>query len=129
VVADEEARVKTICVDFDGVIHSYTSGWQGATVVADPPVPGAIDWLRRMVAAGYEVCVYSSRSKEPLAIERMRDWIDAHGGKDISSKLKFPSEKPAAFLTIDDRCYRFEGDFPSPGWIERFRPWNKWGVP
>lgn len=35
----------TICVDFDGCLHAYTSGWQGAEVVSDPPVPGAIDWL------------------------------------------------------------------------------------
>jgi hypothetical protein len=35
------------------------------------------------------------------------------------------AEKPAAWLTIDDRCFRFEGDFPSAEWIRRFRPWNK----
>jgi hypothetical protein len=35
----------TICVDFDGVLHSYASGWKGAGVVADGPVDGAIEWL------------------------------------------------------------------------------------
>ena len=34
-----------ICVDFDGVIHSYTSGWKGIDVIPDDPVPGAIEWL------------------------------------------------------------------------------------
>lgn len=34
-----------LCVDFDGVIHSYTSGWQGETIIADPPVKGALKWL------------------------------------------------------------------------------------
>ena len=38
--------MKTILLDFDGVIHSYTSGWKGAGVIPDPPVPGAIDFLR-----------------------------------------------------------------------------------
>ncbi len=28
---------QTVVFDFDGVIHSYTSGWKGATVIPDPP--------------------------------------------------------------------------------------------
>lgn len=34
-----------LCVDFDGVIHSYASGWTKTDTVADDPVPGAIGWL------------------------------------------------------------------------------------
>ena len=40
---------KTIVFDFDGVIHSYTSGWQGISVIPDPVVPeiqAAINYLR-----------------------------------------------------------------------------------
>src|SRR5215467_12984729 len=36
---------KTLCMDLDGVLHSYTSGWGGHEVIADPPVPGAMEFL------------------------------------------------------------------------------------
>ena len=38
-----------LALDFDGVLHSYTSGWQGADVISDPPVPGAIEFLMEAV--------------------------------------------------------------------------------
>ena len=52
---------KTVVFDFDGVIHSYKSGWQGENIIPDPPVNGikkAIDEIR---SAGYEVIVVSTR--------------------------------------------------------------------
>ena len=51
-----------LCLDFDGVIHSYTSGWQGAGVAADPPVKGTLEYLIE-VTKYYRVMIYSSRSK------------------------------------------------------------------
>lgn len=32
--------IPTVSFDFDGVIHSYRSGWKGAAVIPDPPVEG-----------------------------------------------------------------------------------------
>ena len=49
---------KTVVFDFDGVIHSYTSGWKGATVIPDPPVEGIGDALKEIHDAGYEVVTY-----------------------------------------------------------------------
>ena len=125
---------KTILVDFDGVIHSYTSGWQGARVVADPPVPGAIEWLLDMAVDGrFEVCIYSSRSRQWGGKRAMRAWLKKHAGNlwyecpagPGLEEIKFPTKKPAAWLTIDDRCICFEGKFPSSSAIDDFVPWNK----
>ena len=117
---------KTLCVDFDGVIHSYASGWKGVGQVADDPVPGALPWIIAMLGEGFDVCIYSSRSKDPAGVPAMRAAFKRWGmDHDDIDRLDFPTEKPAAWITIDDRCFRFEGDFPSADWIRRFRPWNK----
>jgi hypothetical protein len=34
---------RTVCLDFDGVVHSYRSGWRGATVIPDPPIHGTAE--------------------------------------------------------------------------------------
>lgn len=49
-----------LCLDFDGVIHSYASGWKGANVIHDPPVPGAIAFLREAVQS-FRVAIFSGR--------------------------------------------------------------------
>lgn len=119
---------KTICIDFDGVLHSYTSGWKGVEVVADPPTLGAIEWLVAMQKdPGLEPVIYSSRSKEGAGIIAMRGWLREHGahlGLDVD-KLEFPREKPSAFLTIDDRAICFTGVFPALGEIHGFKTWSQ----
>ena len=75
---------------------------------------------------GWDVNIYSSRSKEPEGLQAMRKWfIDNDFPINRLDQLKFPTQKPAASMTVDDRAFCFQGDFPSPGWLERFKPWNK----
>ncbi len=124
-----------LLIDFDGVLHSYTSGWKGARVIPDPPVPGAIKWLRQLLRpdttwsagrAPFEVCIYSSRSQQWGGKRAMKRWLLDNGlDRDSVERIKFPTRKPAAFLTIDDRCICFKGVFPSLAEIAVFRPWNK----
>lgn len=114
---------KTICLDFDGVIHSYTSRWIGADVIPDPPVPGAFNFIREALNHGYKVAVFSSRSHQEGGIEAMIDWFCDHGGGDID--VDFPEAKPPAILYIDDRGFHFQGEFPPFEYVENFKPWNK----
>lgn len=129
-----------LCVDFDGVIHSYTSPWTDAVTISDGPVPGALRWLWK-ATEWFDVQIYSSRSKDPMAREAMRDWMIAHsrtefgdehpmskwhlGGPDYP--IAFAYEKPAAFLTIDDRALTFDGNWSDfdPADLRNFKPWNK----
>lgn len=124
-----------LCVDFDGVIHSYTSKWQGADVISDPPVPGAIKFLRE-AREHFRVAIYSSRSGQPGGLTAMREWLGywvldqrLSDDEDLAwaSDIEWPTEKPAAFLTIDDRAFLFTGVFPDPKGLLTFKPWNKGG--
>lgn len=131
-----------LLIDFDGVIHSYVSGWQGEGVVSDPPVEGAFEFLEKAVEE-FDVQIYSSRSKHADGIGIMKIWIDYHwcehkGDMEqfempskefeqnhILKRLSFPTEKPAAFLTIDDRAICFEGVWPKIEDLKNFKPWYK----
>jgi hypothetical protein len=129
-----------ICVDFDGVIHSYTSGWKGISVVPDPPVDGAIRWLEEHLPVPDAVCamapphegpivqIYSSRSKSWFGRRAMKQWLIKHGLHPAyisEGILKFPIRKPAAYLTIDDRAICFDGNFPTKDEMLKFKPWCK----
>lgn len=130
-----------ICVDFDGVIHSYVSGWKGVSVISDPPVKGAIDWLMANLPVPEElggpfvpphegpvVQIYSSRSKSWFGRRAMKKWLIEHGLHPSYIRdglLKFPTKKPAAFLTIDDRAICFNGSFPTAEEMMAFKPWYK----
>ena len=135
---------KTICLDFDGVLHSYTSGWKGATEIPDPPVHGALAWLKELIGdERFEVAIYSSRSNLVGGIAAMKRWLaqnwsTMYGGDIVGVRsdrkviliedaVEWPTEKPAAHLTIDDRAWQFRGIFPTMGNMASFTPWNKVG--
>ncbi len=131
-----------LCLDFDGVIHSYTSGWQGAAAIPDPPVPGAMEFLIEAVEH-FQVAIFSSRSNQEGGVEAMRDYLLGHlmrtetlpvldrtgplesAAHFISEHIGFPTEKPSAMVTIDDRAITFTGQWPDMKTLLAFQPWNK----
>lgn len=114
-----------LCLDFDGVLHSYSSGWKGADVIPDPPVAGAIDFIKAS-QQHFEVHIFSSRSNQDGGISAMKAWLHFHSaGHPAMDLVSFPTEKPAAFLTIDDRALTFDGTWPRIEDLKTFQPWNK----
>lgn len=125
-----------LAIDFDGVIHSYTSGWKGARAIPDPPVPGAIAWLRSLVFdqrdpfaprhAHFDVCIFSSRSRHFGGRNAIKRWLLKNGMRPGELEaIRFPLLKPPAHLLIDDRAMCFQGQFPSLLDLKYFRPWYK----
>lgn len=133
-------RKKILCVDFDGVLHSYTSGWQGADMIPDPPVPGAIEFLIETIKC-FEVHIYSSRSHQSGGIVAMQAWLDWHTAQlhmsrhapnservvtvALSPLVQWPTCKPSAHVSLDARGWQFNGTFPSIDELLAFKPWNK----
>lgn len=118
-----ERKRYTVAVDFDGVIHSYTTPWAGAHVCPDPPVPGAISWLNRMVTE-FDLVILTTRGDQEGGNEAVLAYLREHGytGPD----LRVTSQKVPALVYVDDRAWRFTGDnFPTANEVHRAIPWNK----
>jgi len=161
-------RKPILCLDFDGVINSYVSGWQGPRTLPDPPVPGALEFISQALDE-FAVAVYSSRSYQWGGRRAMRTWLERHMTEAIASALsgpkvrydrahytahpilrwldldtmepveltmregaqrfvdaiEWPTHKPPALVTLDDRAIQFSGTWPELADLRAFRPWNK----
>lgn len=126
-----------LVLDFDGVIHSYTSGWEGVDIISDPPVPGALEFMYHALDH-FDVCVFSSRSNQIGGLGAMQKWLrdyaiallsDGRFGDDPMlcwlDHIRWPTTKPSAFVTIDDRAITFTGKWPAIEDLLAFKPWNK----
>lgn len=107
----------TLAVDFDGVLHSYTSPWVDAATIPDPPVPGAMEWLHRMLQY-FDIAIFSTRNHQDGGVAAMKSWLAHHSlGMPCGSAIRgiqditFPTIKPAALIYLDDRAVRFTGFF------------------
>jgi len=114
-----------LTIDFDGVIHDYKRGWQKGAIYGEL-TDGFLEWAER-ARLYFRLVVYSSRSSDPAGIQNMIDWLTSKGWDAGRVPLEFAHEKPPSFLTIDDRCIRFEGtwDVPElgPDRMRKFLPW------
>jgi len=105
---------RTICIDFDRVIHPYDE-WEGGKLNSDP-VPGAMEALVKLCQTGFHVVILTSRvmvhpGEGPEEAERHRweilKWIQARLPFGMPLPLEITSEKVPAVLYLDDRGMRF----------------------
>ena len=115
----------TICLDFDGVVHSYISGWQGPAVIPDPPVPYvhlAINQLRK----DYEVKIHSTRCGHKGGMEAIVKWLMQYN----IMVDGICEHKPPAIIYVDDRGLQFNGDWVQTiKDIRNFRHWMDQSIP
>jgi hypothetical protein len=109
----------TVAVDFDGVLHAYSRGWQDGSIY-DSPVPGALEALRQLMSE-YAVFIFTSRntaqvaawlseagfetSTDDSAFRHDRDWDGVFW--DARGTLLVTNRKLSASAYIDDRAIRF----------------------
>lgn len=100
-IVDNLDKRKTISIDFDGVIHKYSKGFQGVDNAYDPPMEGAIESIENLYNQGYILKILSSRPKEVIY-----PWLEKYGIDHMITEVsnhKFP-----ATIYIDDRGYHFK---------------------
>ena len=110
----------TVVFDLDGVIHSYKSGWQGASVIPDPVVPGIIEAIDSLRAHGYRVVVVSTRCVSSEGMEAVKNYL-AENQIVVDDVL---AEKPPALCYVDDRAICFRGNAGKlVRQVESFKTW------
>lgn len=115
---------KTVVFDFDGVIHSYTSGWKGETCIPDPPVQGIDRALMALKDADYEVVIVSTRCSTQGGVDAINLWLYQNGLAQYVDKVC--KEKPPAIVYIDDRAICFDGNPDTLlEKVNEFKPWYK----
>lgn len=112
--------IPTVVFDFDGVIHSQASGWQGTTVIPDLPVPGIKEAIQEIRDAGYNVVVVSTRCADASGIYAVEAYLRKHEIEVDSVQM----EKPPAICYVDDRAICFDGD--AAGLVQKVLEFKTW---
>jgi len=92
---------RTIALDFDGVIHAYSKGFQGLDNVYDEPHVGALEGISALSELGYRLIVVSSRP-----VPAIQKWLTKHSIDHYFEEIT-NIKRPAKHY-IDDHGYRFE---------------------
>lgn len=121
----------TVAVDFDGVIHKYSRGWQHG-VIYDEPVDGAIEAVREIMTVE-PVFVFTARddlddvarwlSERGIPTITTGEWKRLHGGNHPTfwgsqDVVLVTNRKLPARVYLDDRAVKFD---PTAGWDQAMK--------
>lgn len=120
---------KTLAIDFDGVIHGYSKGWNGGEIY-DPPVEGVAEAIQALKEEGYRIYIYSTRNNkafrkkdDPDQKPLMEAYLKEHN---IPFDKIWNFGKPMAHIYIDDRALKFEGNWKQTlDDVRAFKTWQE----
>jgi len=98
-----------ILVDLDGTLAVY-GGWRGPEHIGDP-VPAMAFRVRKWIAEGKDVRIFTARATVPEQIPFVERWCERHFG------IKLPVTASKDFSTSqiwDDRCVRVKANIGEP---------------
>jgi len=129
--------MKTIAIDFDGVIHKYSKGWHDGTCY-DEPIEGAEEFLKKIME-NKDISVFILSTRSPwqiknwiienmsqtfgaMAVDCGQVWCgqDGYEVEIVPFWKKFWNKKDVLGITrrklpaiayIDDRAVKFNGDW------------------
>lgn len=120
-------KPRIVCVDFDGCLASYRSGYLGLGKFGDP-IPGAAVGLQKLKELGYYIVIYTVRGE----IKKLEEWLQKYGMVYDSINWhawSFPDQdgrKIGADLYICDRSLTFCGNWIDT--IEKASVFRQWEV-
>ncbi len=71
----------SIAVDLDGTLAEYED-WHGSSVIGKP-VPLMIDRVKKWLAEGKEVTIFTTRVSNVIAIRHIKAWLKLAGLPDL----------------------------------------------
>jgi len=98
---EPKSSKKTVAVDFDNTIAAM-----GPDKSIGEPLPGAIEFLKKIEEMGWKTVIYSSRPVFPGGKEEIEAWLLKH---DLPAYKVWT--KPLAHYYVDDRAVAFKGNW------------------
>jgi len=121
--------MKTIAIDFDGVIANYREyqGYGKFGLPIDPMI--MVSTLTLLKRNGWRIIIYTARSE----IQSIADYLHAYNipfdfinHNPENAKYNMSPCKPKADVYLDDKAITFDGNWGSIiSKIENFKPWWK----